>query len=66
MKLTTEIIYTVPQATREAIDILEEEANQLAGLSHKHEIYDKLSNRAQIAISREIARLRAISKALQP
>jgi hypothetical protein len=66
MKLTSEINYTVPQAIREAIDILEEEANQLAGLQHKPEIYEKLSHRVHIAISREISRLRAIATTLKP
>ena len=66
MKLTTTMQYTEPQAKREAIDILEEEANQLAGMQHCEAEYNKLPHRAKIAIHREISRLRAIAAALKP
>jgi len=66
MKLTTTIEYTEPQARREAIGILEEEANQLASMSHYEAEYNKLPHRAKIAIQREITRLRAIAVTLKP
>jgi len=64
MNLTTKIEYTVPQATREAIDILEEEANQLAIWQDDKSL--NLPNRVCIAVHREIQRLRAIATALKP
>ena len=53
---------TEVQARRMAASVLEELANELAGLSHPKEDYDKkYPARAKIAISREIQRLRIIA-----
>lgn len=65
MILTTKQEYTEPQAKREAIDILEEEANQLAKWEDSHRD-NPAPHRIQIAISREIQRLRTIANALKP
>ncbi len=62
IRLTAEpIIYTVPQAAREAVDILEEEANQLAKFDSA-----LVPHRVQISILREMQRLRSIANALKP
>lgn len=53
------------QAMAEAANVLEEEANQLAGLVDHKEAIDKLSHRHLIAIHREIKRLRLIATTLR-
>lgn len=59
MKLTTKQGYTLTQANCEAYDILTEEANQLALYLDQQTL--QFPHRVNIAISREIQRLRAIA-----
>lgn len=65
MKLNYQVEYTEPNAKREACDILEEEANELAGFVES-KLSHELTHRVRIAIHREIVRLRAISQSLKP
>ena len=56
---------TLNEAVKEACDILRDEANELACLQTGNDHYKLLPRRAQIAIRREMVRLREIQTTLE-
>ena len=66
MKLFDSVEFTEVEARRMAVDILEEEANQLAVVSNKIDSGEfQRTHREHIAIQREMKRLRKIAEFLK-
>lgn len=65
MIVTAEFQYGYVQARRETVDVLEEEANQLALRLDAEREKPTLTHREKIAIGREMKRLRALARALK-
>lgn len=58
-------IFTEPEAKRLAVEVLQTEGNQLASLLDA-KAFSSMNYRVEIAVRREMERLRAIATALTP
>lgn len=65
MIVTAAFQYTEVQARREVVDVLVEEANQLALRLDAERDKPTMTHREKIAIGREMKRLRALATALK-